>query len=639
MDQQRRYNVERSCLRCHAHKIKCDKRSPCNRCTRQSVTCQYPGPNRIKRQPPKKSMANLAAQLEKLEQTIGAIINERPTSLNGQAQGLSTSSPAPNGRSDPIPLSSQLVAADRPAHQGFFGKDGRYINEPLLSRVLEKEQELQSAIGTPSSASSPRRPPVLRGDGLFTKPPLAQIDPLDLFPSRWQAVSLWQTFLSRVDPLVKVIHVPTAQSRIFAAINRPQTACADVRALLYAIFFAATTTLLSDDTQNEVLFADLRRYQQGLEFSLYYSEFLDAPTLASLQAMVIYQACFRFSNSGRSGWTLHGVTIRAAQSIGLQRDGKYFKLPQLECELRRRTWWHIQSADVRVAEDHGLSVPENDHGDTGIPLNIDDQSLSDTNIATPVVSQNRWTEMTFSLIVIEINRGRPALFRSLVGAADPERLIAEFKGAIEEKYLRHSDPDIPIQRFGFLLGWLLLIKTEVCIRQKQLQSQGPAASSLDYKLVQDTLAQACYGVEIDLEMHNNEILRGFRWLMMTFTQYHLLTFILWSLCVYPTGPHVERAWRAIDRQFDLMDDPCWPDPGPKWPMIVRLRDKARLISQMDDSAEQSQRVVDDNRPACADGIGTGDSRVEAGFDIGSWDPNFVDFSDWNNLAQNLSLLG
>jgi hypothetical protein len=33
-----------------------------------------------------------------------------------------------------------------------------------------------------------------------------------------------------------------------------------------------------------------------------------------------------------------------------------------------------------------------------------------------------------------------------------------FKGAIEEKYLRHSDPDIPIQRFGFLLGRLLLIK-------------------------------------------------------------------------------------------------------------------------------------------------------------------------------------
>ncbi|KAJ5451970.1 Transcription factor [Penicillium cf. griseofulvum] len=597
------------------------------------MTCQYPGPDRVKRQPPKKNTTHIALQLEKLEHSVATIINERPNTLDNQNHGPSTSLPAPNDRSDYKSPPSNPAAAD----QGFLGKDGRYINEPLLSRVLEKEQELQSAIGSPIDARSPRRPLELRADGLFSNPLLGQIDSRGLFPSRWQAVSLWEAFINRVDPLIKVIHVPTAQSRIFAAINRPSSVGADVRALLCAICFAATTTMLSEDSQNEVLFADLRRYQQGLELSLYHSDFLDAPTLTSLQAMVIYQACFRFSNSGRSGWTIHGVTIRAAQSIGLQRDGKYFKLPQLECELRRRTWWHLQSADIRVAEDHGLSVPENDHGDTDVPLNIDDRSISETNIS-PAVSQNEWTEMTFSLIPIEINKGRPALLRSLAGAADPERLIAEFKGAIEEKYLRHSDPDIPIQRFGFLLGWLLLTKTEVCIRQKQLQSQGPAASSLDHNLVQKTLAQACNAMEMEFEMLTNELLHGFRWLMMTFTQYHLLTFILWSLCVYPTGPHVERAWRIIDMQFDMIDDPSWPDPGPKWPMIVQLREKARRIRQALDSVEQSQQIVHENRPVC-DGIRAGNSQLEAGFDIDSWDPNFVDFSDWNNLAQNLSLLG
>ena len=245
--------------------------------------------------------------------------------------------------------------------------------------------------------------------------------------------------------------------------------------------------------------------------------------------------------------------------------------------------------------------------------------------------------MTFSLIVLEINRRRPALLRSIVGASDPERLIAEFKGAIEEKYLRHSDPNIPIQRFGFLLGRLLLTKTEVCIRQKRLQSQGPAACSLDHNLVQNTLALACYGMELGLEMNSNALLRGFRWLMMTFTQYHLFTFILWTLCVYPTGPHVERAWRAVDMQFDLTDDPSWPDPGPKWPMIVQLRNKARRIRQ---AHEQSQPIVHGNCPVCVDGTapGTRDSRLDGVFNIDSWDPNFVDFSDWNSLAQSLSLL-
>ncbi|KAJ5511938.1 hypothetical protein N7453_004041 [Penicillium expansum] len=625
MNHPRRYNVERSCLRCHEHKIKCDKGSPCSKCMRQKVTCQYPGPSRAKRQNPKKSTTDIAVRLEQLEQLIAGMIRERPTGSDSENQDQSASLSMSTGRSDYGPPSTHSAAADRPTQQGFLDKDGRYINEPLLSRVLEKEQELKSAIGSPIGATSPRRP-VLRADGLFANPLSVQIDPQELYPSRWEGVFLWQTFLGRVEPLVKVLHVPTAQSLIFSAISRPESVRADVRALLFAICFAATTTLLSDDIQNEVRHANLRRYQQGLELSLYHSDFLDAPTLTSLQAMVIYQTCFRFSNSGRSGWTLHGVTIRAAQSIGLQRDGKNFKLSQLECELRRRTWGHIQSADMRVAEDHGLSVPDNDYGDTELPLNIDDQNLSHTSII-PAVSQDRWTELTFTLIVVEINKVRPVLLRSLAGASDPERLIAEFKGSIEEKYLRHSDPDIPIQRFGFLLGRLLLTKTEVCIRQKQLQSQGPAAYSLDHNLVQKTLAQACYGLEIGVEMHDNEILRGFRWLMMTHTQYHLFTFILWALCVYPTGPYVERAWSVINTQ-----------PGPKWPMIVQLRNKAWRIRQAHDSVEQSQQAVHDNRPVCVDGIGTGYSRPEAGFDIDRWDPSFVDFSDWNSLAQSLSLL-
>lgn len=130
---------------------------------------------------------------------------------------------------------------------------------------------------------------MLKAEGLIANPLLMQIDPQELYPSRWQATVLWQTYLSRVDPLVKVLHVPSVQSRIFAAINRPESVSAGVRALLFAIYFAATTTLLSDDTQNEVVFADLQKFKKGMEISLYDSEFLDSPTITSLQAMIIYQ--------------------------------------------------------------------------------------------------------------------------------------------------------------------------------------------------------------------------------------------------------------------------------------------------------------------------------------------------------------
>ncbi|KAJ6091354.1 hypothetical protein N7467_003323 [Penicillium canescens] len=637
MEPQRRYNVERSCLRCHERKLKCDRTTPCSRCVRQNTACQYPGPSRVKRQPPKKSMTEVAARLEQLERSIAAMVNERPgRSTDGSSDVKSNSTAGRSASTSTLPFIGKLDAArSRPLDQGFLSKDGRYINEPLLSRVLDKEKELQSAIGSPSDYSSPHRPPVLRAEGLIANPLLAQVDLKELYPSRWQATLLWQAFLSRVDPLVKVLHIPSTQPRIFAAINRPESVRPDVRALLFAIYFAATTAFISDDTQNESLQFDLRKYQQGMEISLYQSEFLDAPTITSLQAMVIYQTCFRYSNSGRSGWTLQGMTMRAAQSIGLQRDGKHFKLPQLECELRRRLWWHIHSADARVAEDHGLSVPENDYGDTDLPLNIDDGNLSGLD-ESPVESQSRWTDMTFSLIIMEINKKRPMLLRTLEGSTDPSGTIADFRREIHEKYLKHGDPDIPIQRIGLLLGQLLLAKAEVCIRQRIIHSQGPAATSLDRGISQGSFDLACNAIELGLEIHTDELLRGFRWLTSTFTGYHPLTYILWTLCVCPTGPHIERAWRVVNTLFDITEENSLiPDPGAKWPMIVQLREKALRSRQAHEALHSSQQVADDT---AVYGDGGCAMRLDGGFDMNVWDPSFIENSDWNYLTQSLALL-
>jgi hypothetical protein len=226
-------------------------------------------------------MTDVAARLEQLERSIAAMVNERPcasTDCNSDVKSDSTASVIKSNSSSTGTLPSigksdthAHVARSRPPDQGFLSKDGRYINEPLLSRVLEKETELQSAIGSPSEHSSPRRPPVLRAEGLIANPLLPQIDLKELYPR------------------VKVLHIPSTQSCIFAAINRPESVRSDTRALLFAIYFAATTAFISDDTQNESLHFDLRRYQRGMEISLYQAEFLDAPTITSLQAMVIYQ--------------------------------------------------------------------------------------------------------------------------------------------------------------------------------------------------------------------------------------------------------------------------------------------------------------------------------------------------------------
>lgn len=127
-------------------------------------------------------------------------------------------------------------------------------------------------------------------DGLISKPHLA-VDTFSLFPSRGQATHLWQVYLNNVDVLLKVLHIPTTQPAVFAAINNPNTASQDLNALLFSIYFAAVTSLRQAEIN--ILFGEdrqsvLKRFQRGLEIFLHSAEFLDSPTIVSLQAMSIY---------------------------------------------------------------------------------------------------------------------------------------------------------------------------------------------------------------------------------------------------------------------------------------------------------------------------------------------------------------
>lgn len=57
--------------------------------------------------------------------------------------------------------------------------------------------------------------------------------------------------------------------------------------------------------------------------------------------------------------------------MGLHRDGSNFGLPEIECETRRRLWWHIMYLDVRGAIAAGLA-----------PLGGSDKSQFDTKMVS-----------------------------------------------------------------------------------------------------------------------------------------------------------------------------------------------------------------------------------------------------------------
>lgn len=133
----RRYNVERSCLRCHERKIRCDKQSPCSACTKSAngESCRYPSFERVKRRSRKHHTTPPSQKVETLEYA----------SSNGTRRN-SNSNPAIEARHSFSPPSRQnpgggKLKSGSPSFTGLLIKDGnlvRYVNDHALSHILEK---------------------------------------------------------------------------------------------------------------------------------------------------------------------------------------------------------------------------------------------------------------------------------------------------------------------------------------------------------------------------------------------------------------------------------------------------------------------------------------------------------------------
>jgi ribosomal protein S12 methylthiotransferase accessory factor YcaO len=111
-----------------------------------------------------------------------------------------------------------------------------------------------------------------------------------------------------------------------------------------------------------------------------------------------------------------------------------------------------------MAEDHGITVPEQDCGaDTEFPTNVDDQDLTETQ-TTPAQPLPRWTETTFILILSEIKSMWVPIIRA---GAQAEALFTELKTRLHDRYLQYAHMDIPIQRQGVMVAQVLISKLEI----------------------------------------------------------------------------------------------------------------------------------------------------------------------------------
>jgi hypothetical protein len=383
---------------------------------------------------------------------------------------------------------------------------------------------------------------------------------------------LWEVFVENFDPLTKIVHVPTLRPAFQRATSNPGGISRNFEALMFAIFGAAILTLNEDDCQqmfNEPRRSILSRYTSATEAALARAKFMATTSLVVLQALVIHIFSIRDFYEPRAVWTLTGVAVRIAQSIGLDRDGTILGHSFFDTEIRRRTWWQLKSHDFRAAELCGLAKFRDMA--TGSespkwPANINDNDLHPGMISLEVVSTGI-TDASFIAFKFEMTNfaaSRVAAFRKLgkdpsewnLDTPDNDRVetksaVEALEERLEMNYLRYCDPSQPLHLMLLLVGRYGMNTVTFLTHHPRRW-----ASMEHVPLSERTLVWDC-GIKL-LEqysmMQSNPLLKSFAWHALYFQPWHAFIHVLDTLYAEPSRSDASKAWAIICSIYEHTPD-------------------------------------------------------------------------------------
>ncbi|KAF5535890.1 hypothetical protein FMEXI_10622 [Fusarium mexicanum] len=519
-------------------------------CVRSGFECSYPPAGVPARRAKKTTINDVASRISQMEKTIEAF----KAGQDGSPQPTVSAGSVTSANSVPTPASTATDAETRErvrgSREGLLlnkGTSSHYVNEVLFSRVIEQEDDVRMALATPKEPPHQVDSPISHLNPMgWLSAGIASVSTAIYHPQRRVAIRLWKVFVDGVDPYVKVLHIPTTETTLYTVIGDPTKASNENLALCFAIYFAAVTATSPNealDITGEDKKQALVRYRMCLEQSMAQSDFLENPTITSLQATAIYGAAMRVHNSCRAVWIMNGLALRAAQSIGLHRDGSKLGLSPFESEMRRRIWWYFQERDGRGAEDYGLQNPSTAatvHS-VALPRNLHDSDISPGMKELPP-SRLDWTRMTLQLCCNQSSQAWDHLFHmscSADGIPDEDVRRRVIKDAVEkvEGILQRCNPVIPEQRMTIRTARLILCKVDVVSRRqwqilRSPDDQPPMATEAE-------LTEAVELLELSNCMWQDDDLIAYQWLARSYPQYHIMLFIL---------RHLDSSWEFQDER-------------------------------------------------------------------------------------------
>ncbi|OCL15024.1 putative C6 transcription factor [Glonium stellatum] len=555
-----------SCLTCRQRKVKCDRRTPCSNCAKAEKHCSFIPPVRGKRKRTKPPREGLRAKLKRYEELLksyGANVepsedfddSDSETASQPDAEMDEDTEPRSKSRTDPFGLEETKPK--------LITKEGtsRYFDSALWSNLGDEFQHPEvEGLGELIDESNANE------SGLFFEPEHnSRFENLaSLRPSFQILPKLREIYVDRVDPLMKILHLPTFWAALINGLRHPQDLSKSLEAAIFAFCLATVSTLKEAECQN--IFGVQKsgmysRYRLATRQALVNAGFLSTSNPMTLRAYAMFMMGVRNSYRCDTQFILSGVAIRLARKMGLHRDGTSLGLSPFETEMRRRLWWHLVHMDFRTADLLGTR-PSLDLscGDTKLPLNVNDEDLH-PDMVDPPPERNGITSIVLCLLRCEIietlrkfSTTRPGdvrwevLYSTDVTIAKKDSIISQIEDHLEAKYLRYCDLSNSLHTFVSII-----IRSSIC--KMKLFAHNPRQFANSPVKVPQSERNIVFTNATKLLEYITLIQGGFHgldkymWQIGTSYLWRTMLYVLIEARHLKTGPEVDRSWQLIGVVF------------------------------------------------------------------------------------------
>ncbi|KAF5680775.1 C6 transcription factor [Fusarium heterosporum] len=394
-----------------------------------------------------------------------------------------------------------------------------------------------------------------------------------LHPEPAQLFRLWQVYLDNVNPLLKVTHTPTLQSRIVEAVSDLKNISPPLETLMFGIYCTAVLSLTEEECQT--MFKQPKeqlstKFQFGSQQALVNSQFLRTGDRDCLTGLYLYLVAVRSASHPKSISSMLAVAIRIAERMGLPVEARNARCSVLEAEMRRRLWWSLVLFDSRVSSlgDHKMSTL-NPTWDCALPTNVSDSELRE-EIKTPPKPQRQATEATFSVMRSETGdwiRNSPyyIAFTNPVMKALAKKLPDNdtiLENELQEKFLQFCDCE---NRLHFMTFWTGRASMATRRLMKDYLTYLDPKTEYTPAHHEAAVAQAIEWLECDTQLSISPLTKGFHWFLRMFFPFPAYVRIIHYVKSQPFNDQIERMWQVMHDNYTARAE---PDPFIRTPVFV-----------------------------------------------------------------------